>query len=107
MTGMATGFAKGYTGRRGGEMEEKILTEKQIKDMLSDKETLSNLKKIGYMRDEIWLLHRRIERIEYQERMLSMAIQKKHNLDFAGYIGIVLAADAIHEADAKKKTRKP
>lgn len=88
-------------------MEEKILTEKQIKDMLSDKETLSNLKKIGYMRDEIWLLHRRIERIEYQERMLSAAIQKKHNLDFAGYIGIVLAADAIHEADAKKKMRKP
>ena len=83
-------------------MEDKILTD-EIKEMLADKKTLSDLKKIGYMRDEIWLLHRRIERIEYQERELSISIQKKHNLDFAGYIGIVLAADALHEADAKKK----
>jgi len=86
-------------------MEDKILTEKQIKEMLTDKKTLSDLKKIGYMRDEVWLLHRRIDRIEYQERMLSISIQKKHNLDFAGYIGIVLAADAIHEADAEKKMK--
>ena len=87
-------------------MGDEALTDNQIHEMLSDKKTLSDLKKIGYMRDEVWLLHRRIDRIEYQERMLSISIQKKHNLDFAGYIGIVLAADAIHEADAEKKIGK-
>lgn len=85
--------------------EDKILTEEEIKQLLSNRKTYSELKKIGFIRDEIWMMHREIEHLKSEEMKLSADIQKKHGLGFMGYIGVIIAADAIHEEEVKRKRK--
>jgi len=87
-------------------MEDKVLTDGQIKDMLKDDTTYKVLKTIGYLRDEIWLLHRQIEKLEHEARSLEIALQKKHNLNWMSLIGVVVMADSIHEEEVKRARKK-
>ena len=75
----------------------------QIKELLKDKETFDKLKQIGIFRSEIWLLHRQINNLENETRVLETEIINKHKMSFGDLIGLSVMADKLYEEYLKNR----
>jgi hypothetical protein len=82
---------------------DRPLTEEEQKEMLSDEETVSDLKKIHHIRNEIQFHTKIAEQLHQQQMELIISIQKKHKFNFHAFIGIIMLANNICKDPEEKK----
>jgi adenine C2-methylase RlmN of 23S rRNA A2503 and tRNA A37 len=66
---------------------------KKLLEVVEDEETLKKLKQIWAYRQEIRLMHRRIDRMDFNTGQLQSEIQEKHKLEFPQMIILSIIAD--------------
>lgn len=81
------------------------LTDAKIKEILGDKETYRKLKTIAFIRDEIRMLLRQIDKLQSESRMIEVDLINKNKIDPIDVMILAIAAEEyfVKEIEHRKK----